>query len=130
MNIQKQATRALLERRFCLNDGVGYPALGLATIAGAAAAAVGAAKLFDRYLSTHASACSGLGGIDRSICIIKSKIVAGSHTIQYLQSRVASCQGNAQCVQDTQKAIATWKTRIASFYTRLQLLEAKKKQVK
>jgi hypothetical protein len=128
MNIKDKITKKLLERRFCLDEGVGSAALGVATLAGAAGVAVGAAKLYDRYLSTHAAACRGVSGIDKSICIIKSKIVAGTHTIQYLQSSVATCQGNANCIQKTQHSIALWKTRVANFYSRLQILEAKKKR--
>ena len=127
MNIKERTTRALLERRFCLDEGIGSAVLGAATLAGAAGVAVGASKLYDRYLSTHAAACRGVSGIDKSICIIKSKIVAGTHTIQYLQSAIATCKGDSDCIQRTQHSIALWKTRVANFYSRLSILEAKKK---
>ena len=64
---------------------------GLAAAAVAAAATIASVKLYKRFLSKAAKACSGKSGLEKTSCMTKFKKQAQAAKVQALQSGIAKC---------------------------------------
>jgi len=88
----------------------GKAGLGAAALAGAAAIAYGAKKIYDKFMSKAAKSCKGAA--DKSACMKQYKAQAQKAKIAKLQQGMSACKGDEKCKANIAKKIAKEKAKM------------------